>query len=62
MNAEEEILLQSQNELKSITSPAESITVTRNETTESMTAHDDTNKDTPTKHKEGQRRETNCHG
>ena len=39
MNAEEEILLESQHENESITSPAESITVTRNETTESMTNH-----------------------
>jgi len=58
MNADEEILLESQNENESITSsPADSITVTRNETTETMTIHDDTNEDAHatyeyTKHKE----------
>ena len=42
MNAEVEILLESKNENKSITSPAESITGTRNETMESTTIHNDT--------------------
>ena len=61
MYAEVDILLESQSENKSITSPAESITVTRNETMESTIIHNDTRRCTYKRTKSKYKRSIRSH-